>query len=93
VYARKHGKGCRLLTPLLTNRCRECDDFETPFNLRYHTSVPLDGNVSSVYSGWLTHVISRLLSGYDYVIAHDQGQSISSFGAGAAKRLRRSKSR
>jgi hypothetical protein len=36
--------------------------FETPFNLRYHTSVPLDGNV-----------ISRLLGGYDYVIAHDQG--------------------
>jgi hypothetical protein len=47
--------------------------FETPFNLRYHTSVPLDGNVSSIYSGPLAHVISRLLSGYDYVIAHDQG--------------------
>jgi hypothetical protein len=47
--------------------------FETPFNLRYHTSVPLDGNVSSVYSDSLAHVISRLLSGYDYVIAHDQG--------------------
>jgi hypothetical protein len=47
--------------------------FETPFNLRYHTSAPLDGNVSTVYSGSLTHVISRLLGGYDYVIAHDQG--------------------
>jgi hypothetical protein len=47
--------------------------FEMPFNLRYHTSVPLDGNVSSVYSGSLTHIISRLLGGYDYVIAHDQG--------------------
>src|SRR5262245_22723162 len=47
--------------------------FETPFNLRYQTSVPLDGNVSSVYSGSLAHVISRLLGGYDYVIAHDQG--------------------
>jgi hypothetical protein len=46
---------------------------ETPFNLRYHTSVPLDGNVSRVHSGSLTHVISRLLGGYDYVIAHDQG--------------------
>jgi hypothetical protein len=34
--------------------------FKTPFNLRYHSSVPLDGNVSSVYSGSLTHVISRL---------------------------------
>jgi hypothetical protein len=47
--------------------------FETPFNLRYHTSVPLDGNVSGIYSGSLTHVISRLLGGYDYVIAHDRG--------------------
>jgi hypothetical protein len=44
-----------------------------PFNLRYYTSVPLDGNVSSEYSGSLAHVISRLLGGYDYVIAHDQG--------------------
>ena len=47
--------------------------FETPFNLRYRASVPLDGNVSSVYSGSLAHVISRLLGGYDYMIAHDQG--------------------
>jgi hypothetical protein len=47
--------------------------FETPFNLRYHTGVPLDGNVSSVYSGSLAYVVSRLLGGYDYVIAHDQG--------------------
>jgi hypothetical protein len=47
--------------------------FETPFNLRYHTSVQLDGNVSSVYSGSLAHVISRLLGGYDYVITHDRG--------------------
>jgi len=47
--------------------------FEAPFNLRYRTAVPLDGNVSSVYAGSLTHVISRLLGGYDYVIAHDQG--------------------
>jgi hypothetical protein len=29
--------------------------------------------VSSVYSGSLTHVISRLLGGYDYMIARDQG--------------------
>jgi hypothetical protein len=47
--------------------------FETPFNLRYRTSVPLNGNVSSEYSGSLAYVISRLLGGYDYVIAHDQG--------------------
>jgi hypothetical protein len=47
--------------------------FETPFNLRYRTRVPLDGNVSSEYSGSLAHVISRLLGGYDYVVAHDEG--------------------
>jgi hypothetical protein len=47
--------------------------FETPFNLRYRTSVPLNGNVSSEYSRSLAYVISRLLGGYDYVIAHDQG--------------------
>jgi hypothetical protein len=35
-------------------------------------SVPLDGNVSSLYSGSLAHVISRLFGGYDYVIADDQ---------------------
>jgi hypothetical protein len=38
---------------------------ERPFNLRYDTSVPLDGNVSSVYSGSLRHVISHLLGAYD----------------------------
>jgi hypothetical protein len=47
--------------------------FGGPFNLRYRTSVPLDGNVSSEYSGSLAHIIARLLGGYDYVIAHDQG--------------------
>jgi hypothetical protein len=47
--------------------------FETPFNLRYRTAVALNGNVSSEYSGSLAHVISRLLGGYDYVIAHDRG--------------------
>jgi hypothetical protein len=39
--------------------------FETPFNLRYHTAVPLNGNVSNEYSGSLAYVISRLLDGYD----------------------------
>jgi hypothetical protein len=43
-----------------------------PFNVRYRTSVPLDGNASSAYSGSLVQVISRLLNGYNYVIAHDQ---------------------
>ena len=66
--------------------------FETPFNLRYHTSVPLDGNVSSVYSGSLVNVISRLLGGYDYVPTIKE-QSRSSFRASAANRLRPSKGR
>jgi len=43
-----------------------------PFHVRYRTSVPLDGNASSAYSGSLVQVISRLLGGYSYVIAHDQ---------------------
>jgi hypothetical protein len=47
--------------------------FERPFNLRYRTSVPLNGNVSSEDSGSLAYVISRRLGGYDYVIAHDRG--------------------
>jgi hypothetical protein len=46
--------------------------FGTAFNVRYRTSVPLDGNASSAYSGSLAQVISRLLDGYNYVIAHDQ---------------------
>jgi hypothetical protein len=41
------------------------------FNVRYRTSVPLDGNAGSTYSGSLAQVISRLLDGYNYVIAHD----------------------
>jgi hypothetical protein len=49
--------------------------FGAPFNLRYRTTVPLVGNVSSVYSGSLAHVISRLLGDYNYyyVVVHDQG--------------------
>jgi hypothetical protein len=46
--------------------------FAAPFNVRYRTSVPLDGSASSAYSGSLVQVISRLLDGYNYVIAHDQ---------------------
>jgi len=47
--------------------------FGAAFNVRYRTVVPLDGNASSAYSGSLVQVISRLLDGYNYVIAHDQG--------------------
>jgi hypothetical protein len=40
-------------------------------NVRYRTSVPLDGVVSGTYSGSFGQVISRLLNGYNYVIRHD----------------------
>jgi hypothetical protein len=76
AHAEVHIEGTAAAVHVTTDRDAIPDvlsAFETPFNLRYHTSVPLDGNVSSVYSGSLTHVISRLLGGYDYVIAHDQG--------------------
>jgi hypothetical protein len=47
--------------------------FRAAFNVRYRTAVPLDRNAGSAYSGPLVQVISRLLDGYSYVIAHDQG--------------------
>ena len=47
--------------------------FGDAFNVRYRTAVPLDGNASSAYSGSLAQIISRLLDGYNYVIAHNQG--------------------
>jgi hypothetical protein len=63
----------RLLAATPVPQAPRLRGIKAPFNLRYHTSVPLDGNVSTVYSGSLTHVISRLFGGYDYVIAHGQG--------------------
>jgi hypothetical protein len=76
ALAEVHVEGTATAVHVTTDRDAISDvlsALEAPFNLRYHTSVPLDGNVSSVYSGSLAHLISRLLSGYDYVIAHDQG--------------------
>jgi hypothetical protein len=42
------------------------------FNVRYRTLVPLDRVTSDTYSGSFGQIISRLLDGYNYVIAHDQ---------------------
>jgi hypothetical protein len=42
------------------------------FNVRYRTLVPLDRVTSDTYSGSFGQVISRLLAGYNYVIAHYQ---------------------
>jgi hypothetical protein len=41
--------------------------------VRYRSAVPLDDLVSGTYSGSLSEVVSRLLSGYNYVIKHDAG--------------------
>jgi hypothetical protein len=41
------------------------------FNVRYRSVITLDDRVSGTYSGSLREVVSRLLSGYDYVIKQD----------------------
>jgi hypothetical protein len=45
----------------------------TALNVRYHTSVPLDRPTGGTYAGTFAQVMSRLLDGYSYVIAHHQG--------------------
>lgn len=40
------------------------------FNVRYRTLVPLERVTSDTYSGSFGQIISRLLDGYNYVIAH-----------------------
>jgi hypothetical protein len=40
----------------------------TPFNVRYRTSLPLDGVINGTYTGSLAQVMSRLLEGYNYVV-------------------------
>jgi hypothetical protein len=41
--------------------------------VRYRSEVPLDDLVGGTYSGSLSEVVSRLLSGYNYVIKYDAG--------------------
>ena len=41
--------------------------------LRHRSVIPLDDLVSGSYSGSLSEVVSRLLSGYNDVIKHDPG--------------------
>jgi hypothetical protein len=47
--------------------------FGSSFDVKYRTAVPLDAEISGVYSGSLSQVVSRLLDGYNYVIKKDQG--------------------
>ena len=42
-------------------------------HVRHRSVIPLDGLVSGSYSGSLSEVVSRLLSGYNDVIKHDPG--------------------
>jgi hypothetical protein len=43
------------------------------FNVRYDTLIRLEGVVSGTYQGSLEHVLSRVLSGYNYVIKTRDG--------------------
>jgi hypothetical protein len=76
ALAEVHVEGTVAAVRVTTNKDAITDvlsAFGAPFNVRYRTLVPLDGTASSAYSGSLAQVISRLLNGYNYVIAHDQG--------------------
>jgi hypothetical protein len=41
------------------------------FDLHYRSSTALDAPITGTYAGSLTHVIARLLDGYDYAIMHE----------------------
>jgi hypothetical protein len=43
------------------------------FNVRYRTSVPLDGVLGGTYAGSLGQVIARVLDGYSFVVRHAGG--------------------
>ena len=46
--------------------------FAAAFALRYRSAVPLPQPVTGSYAGSLSQVMARLLTGYNYVIIHDQ---------------------
>ncbi len=45
---------------------------ETAFNVRYRSSVSLDGGIHGTYTGRLDRVIARVLEGYNYVLKHEK---------------------
>jgi len=38
------------------------------FNVRYRTSVPLDGTISGTFTGSLGYVLARLLDGFNFIV-------------------------
>jgi hypothetical protein len=42
------------------------------FNVRYRTSISLDGVIHGTYTGSLGRVISRMLDGYSYIVKNDE---------------------
>lgn len=42
------------------------------FDMRYRSSIALDGEISGTYAGPLTRVIARVLDGYNYAIVHER---------------------
>jgi hypothetical protein len=47
--------------------------FAAQWPVKYRTAVPLNVTVEGAYSGSLSHVVARLLDGYNYVIKQDSG--------------------
>ena len=75
AIAQVHVEGTVAAVHITTNKDAIVDvlaALEATFNVRYRTSVPLTRATSDTYAGSFGHVISRLLDGYDYVIAHHQ---------------------
>jgi hypothetical protein len=55
--------------------------FAGKFNLTYRTSIPLDAAADGAYAGSFGQVISRLLTGYNYVVKKDgEATEITVFG-------------
>jgi len=47
--------------------------FGTLSPVRLRAAIPLNAEIKATYSGSLSHVVSRLLDGYNYVIKNEDG--------------------
>ncbi len=75
VQAEVHVEGSPAAIRITTDRDTISDVLSgivANFNFTFRTAVPLDTAASTIYSGSLAQVISRLLDGYNYVIKTDQ---------------------
>jgi hypothetical protein len=75
VQAEVHVEGSPAAVRITTNRDTISDVLSgivANFNFAFRTAVPLDSAASTIYSGSLAQVVSRLLDGYTYVIKTDQ---------------------